>query len=121
MADAAMNYDQNLVLCGRMAVQTVRLTFGVFDYRAVMEVEVGGNCTGMTVIDCAVGIAYDQLEQRGIYGSDDTYAVITLAEAGEAEGGTECVDDEGRCEEWLKDMLIAAEITAIRPKEASHG
>ena len=35
--------------------------------------------------------------------------------------GVECEDDEGHCEDWLKDMLIAAEITAIRPKEASHG
>jgi len=121
MADTAMNYDPNLVLCGRRAVQTVRLTFGVWDYRAVMEVDVGGNCTGLTVIDCAVGIAYDQLEQRSIYGSDDTYAVITLAKAGEAEADMECEDDEGHGEEWLKDMLIAAEITAIRPKEASHG
>ena len=43
MADTAMNYDPNLVLCGRRAVQTVRLTFGVWDYRAVIEVEVGGD------------------------------------------------------------------------------
>lgn len=119
MAD--MNYDPNLVLCGRRAIQNVRLTFGLWEYRAVMEVEVGGNCTGMTVIDCAVGIAYDQLEQRGIYGSDDTYAVITLVKAGEAGAEMECEDDEGNFDEWLKDMLIAAEITAIRPKEASHG
>lgn len=115
-----MNYDPNMVLCGRRAIQTVRLTFGIWDYRAVMEVEVAGNCTGMTVIDCAVGIAYDQLEQRGIYSSDDTYAVITLGKAGEDGAEMEAEDEEGHGEEWLKDMLIAAEIIAIRPKEASN-
>lgn len=116
-----MNYDPNLVLCGRRAIQAVRLTFGIWNYRAVMEVDVGGNCTGMTVIDCAVSIAYDQLEQRCIYGSDDTYAVITLVKAGDAQIEMECEDDEGHRDEWLKDMLVAAEIIAIRPKEASHG
>ena len=74
-----MNYDPNLVLCGRMAKQVVRLTFGLWEYRTVIEVTVGGNCTGQTVIACAAGIAYETLEQRGIYGSDHTYATIQMA------------------------------------------
>ncbi|WP_244582464.1 DUF5406 family protein, partial [Escherichia coli] len=28
-----MNYDPNLTSCGRMAKQTVRLTFGLWEYR----------------------------------------------------------------------------------------
>jgi hypothetical protein len=118
-----MNYDPNLTLCGRMATQTVRLTFGIWEYRAVMEVEVGGNCTGMTVIDCAVGIAYQELEQRGIYGSSETYAVINMPSLTDPEQIMECGDDDPACpqdEYWLKNMLIAAEIIAIHPKEPSH-
>lgn len=36
----------------------------------------------------------------------------------ESDGDTLlCEDDEGRGEDWLKDMLIAAEIIAIAPQE----
>ena len=115
-----MNYDPNLTTCGGMATQTVRLTFGMWEYRKTMEVEVGGNCTGLTVIDCAVGIAYEQLEQLGVYGSKQTYAVINMPKIDDPEEILEC--DEGsdgwdrlRGDDWLKDMLISAEIIAIRP------
>lgn len=109
-----MNYDPNLVLCGRMAKQVVRLTFGLWEYRTVIEVTVGGNCTGQTVIACAAGIAYETLEQMGIYGSDHTYATIQMTHPDTGEV-MESDDDEDRGEEWLRDMLIAAEIVSIRP------
>nr|MCD4237043.1 DUF5406 domain-containing protein [Escherichia coli] len=49
-----MNYDPNLTSCGRMAKQTVRLTFGLWEYRETFEVTVGGNLTGLDVISCAI-------------------------------------------------------------------
>lgn len=115
-----MNYDPNMTLCGRMAKQKVRLTFGTWDYRAVMEVEVGGNCTGLDVIETAVGVAFDQLEQRPIYGSKETYAVINMPKIGDPEEVMECDEemdyrDRLRGEDWLKDMLISAEIFDIQP------
>ncbi|WP_417786712.1 DUF5406 family protein [Stutzerimonas xanthomarina] len=115
-----MNYDPTLTCSGRMAKQTVRLTFGLWEHRKTMEVEVGGNCTGMTVIDCAVGIAYDQLPQRGIYGCKKTEAVIDMPSLTNPEDELECAEGSDgnerlRGEEWLKDMLISAEIIAIRP------
>jgi hypothetical protein len=114
-----MNYDPNLTCSGRMAKQAVRLTFGLWRYRAEMQVEVGGNCTGLIVIDCAVGIAYGQLEQRSIRLSDDTYAVIQMADPSAPDSTLECGEDDGgdrlRGEGWLKDMLIGAEITSITP------
>lgn len=120
-AMSEMNYDPNLTCSGRMAKQTVRLTFGLWDYRATMEIEVGGNCRGFTVIDYAVRSAYEKLERRGMYGSKQTYAVINMPKIGDPDDVMEC--DEGsdgwdrlRGEDWLKDMLIAAEIVAIRPK-----
>ncbi|MBH3440482.1 DUF5406 family protein [Pseudomonas luteola] len=110
-----MDYDPNLVYCGRMAKQTVRLTFGQWKYRKTIELEVGGNCTGFDVIDAAVGSAYTQLEQRGIYGSDETYAVIFLDSQDGSGDQLEVQDDEDEYEDWLKKMLISAEIISIRP------
>lgn len=105
-----MDYDPNLTCSGRMAKQTVRLTFGMWEYRKTMETEVGGNCTGLTVIDCAVGNVYDNLPEN-YYGAA-SMEMYAMDESGDI---LLCEDDEERGDDWLKDMLIAAEITAIRP------
>lgn len=114
-----MNYDPNLTCSGNMATQRVRLTFGYWQYRAEIDVSVGGNCTGLAVIDCAVGNAYKTLEQRGIYGTDETYAVIVMVDPAKSDSTLECGEDDGgdvlRGDFWLKDMLIGAEITSIAP------
>lgn len=100
-----MNYDPNMTLSGRMAKQTVRLTFQQWEYKVEMVEHVGGNCTGMTVIDCAIGNAYASLSNdRGV-----PYIILT-----DAGGNTlQCHDDEDKGEDWLKDMLVKAEIIAI--------
>ena len=100
-----MNYDPNIVNCGRMANQTVRLTFGTWDYRAERECVVGGNCAGLDVIDTAVLGVYESLRE-GRYGKE-----ITLKN----DAGEEllCSDDEDEEEDWLKKMLVKAEIVAI--------
>lgn len=103
-----MNYDPNLVLCGRMALQRVRLVFGQWQYRAEMTIEVGGNCTGLDVIDAAVSNAFDQLLE------DDGQARISMFKA---DDELICDDDEDRGEDWLKGMLIAAEILSLVPEE----
>ena len=115
-----MNYDPNLTCSGNMATQQVRLTFGLWNYRAIVEVSVGGNCTGLDVIDSAVGNAYDTLTQRGIYGSDETYAVIIMADPTTPGSTLECGEndlcEQPRGEDWLKYMLIGAEIISISPR-----
>jgi len=114
-----MDYDPNLTCSGNMAVQRVRLIFGLWKYRAVIEVDVGGNCTGLDVIDCAVGNAYETLEQRGIYRSHKTYAVMMMPALDDPESILECAEDdpEGRKgEDWLKAMLVSAEIISITPR-----
>jgi len=111
-----MDYDPNLTNSGRMATQTVTLTFGQWEYRKEITVDVGGNCTGLEVIDCAVGRAYDKLPRKGVYLSDDDYAYITM----DNEDGTESLeteDEDGRHEDWLKDMLVEAKIIDIKPSE----
>lgn len=108
-----MNYDPNYTLCGRMAKQTVRLTFGLWKYRTSMDVVVGGNCTGLSVIEYAVELAYEQLSSvpffNGDTGGNDEMSVIHI-------GNLQCMDDDLRGEEWLKDMLISAEIINIEPE-----
>jgi hypothetical protein len=100
--DEIMDYDSDLVLCGRMANQKVRLTFGDGVYRATKEVVVNGNCTGLSVIEYAVEIVY-----RGLPCGSDGKEIELYS----GHGGTLFMsDDEGREDEWLKDMLIAAEI-----------
>jgi hypothetical protein len=107
-----MNYDPNLTNSGRMAKQTVRLTFAQWEYRKTIETEVGGNCTGLTVIECAVDNVYDSLPRNR---HDCAYL-----EMGAVDGSGDtliCEDDEDSGDEWLKDMLVCAEIVAIRPDE----
>ncbi len=115
-----MDYDPNLVSSGRMAKQKVRLTFGLWEYRKTAEVEVGGNCTGLSVIDCAVGVAHDQLEERHTYTGSDmrqfiSYSVITMEHMSDPNRTLESSDDDLRGEDWLKDMLVSAEIIGIEP------
>ncbi|WP_313240407.1 DUF5406 family protein [Stutzerimonas kunmingensis] len=106
-----MDYDPNLTNSGRMAKQTVRLTFAQWKYRAVVEQMVGGNCTGLTVIDCAVENAWEALPENA-HG-----APYLVMEAQDGSGDTlYCADDEEHGEDWLKDMLISAEIVSICPK-----
>lgn len=74
-----------------------------------METVVGGNCTGLTVIECAVQHAYEMLPRK--QGFDCEFAYIELTKPnGDTLG---CEDDEDRCEDWLQDMLVGAEIIAI--------
>lgn len=96
-----------------MAKQTVKLTFAMWEYRAEMTVEVGGNCTGLRVISTAVSIAYEQLPlgSDGM-GSHDIPLFSMSAPSGDI---LQCTDDDNQCECWLEDMLICAEIISIEP------
>jgi len=102
-----MNYDPNLTCSGRMAKQKVQLTFQQWEYSTVVESTVGGNCTGLSVIDCAIANAYDALELDG---------QTPMIEMTNHEGNTlGCTDDEDRGDDFLKDMLVKAEIICIEP------
>ncbi len=107
-----MNYDPNLVSCGRRATQTVRLTFQRWGYTHTATVNVGGNCTGMTVMDCAIGMVFDNLDEvRG-----ESFIVMTN-ESGEE---LEVSDDDLKYRRWLEGMLVGAEILDIQPETPSH-
>lgn len=99
-----LNFDPNMNLNGRFAVKTIRLTFGSWDYRKTVDVDVGGNCSGLINIEAAVDVAFDQ-HFKG---------QIVLERA---NGDTlECDDEEEREGAWLADMLVSAEIVALQPQ-----
>lgn len=110
-----MNYDPNLTSCGHYARQTVRLTFGQWDYRKTFEVQVGGNCNGLSVIESAL----DQvLEGLPTALHDDELSVLILERIRDGEvDELVCEDEQFRYDYWLKQMLIAAEIVAIVPSQ----
>jgi hypothetical protein len=105
-----MDYDPNLTLSGNMAKQTVRLIFGRWHYRAERIVQVGGNCTGLSVITSAVRQAFDALDFTEYEGRE--YARITMLSADETAELT-CEDEDYDCDDWLAEMLISAEIIEI--------
>ncbi len=110
-----MNYDPNLTNSGRTAKQTVKLTFGMWEYRAERTVEVGGNCTGLTVIESAIYNAYEELPKISDGMGSKLPGIVLTRPGGTEEDGLSCTDDEDEGDDWLKDMLIGAEIIAIRP------
>lgn len=112
--NAVMNYDPNLTNCGRMATQTVRLTFGQWQYRGTFDVTVRGNISGLRVIEYAIENLLEDLPTVPFFnddtGENDEMSVFLLGEL-------ECMDDDLRREDWLGDMLISAEIINIEPEE----
>ncbi|EBW6364038.1 hypothetical protein DPU24_25245 [Salmonella enterica subsp. enterica serovar Oranienburg] len=114
MEDAVLtDFDPNMVACGRVVKQTVRLTFGCWRYRGTFEVEVRGNVTGLEAIRCAVDILYDSLPSVAVTDDDDQECDMEMATI--ELGGITCNDDELRGEEWLADMLVSAEIIRREP------
>lgn len=88
-----------------MATQTVELTFQQWEYTTTKTTTVGGNCTGLDVIESAIGNIEEEL------GYDDGELILTNA-AGDTLG----------CELWehkLEDMLVCARIVAITPTPES--
>jgi hypothetical protein len=113
-----MNYDPNLAR--DMAKQTVRLTFGVWRYRTAIEVLVGGNCLGHRVIECAVGSAYEDLPTK-TYRDGKKKVKAAFIDLKAPNGDIiQCEDDDNKEEDWLKDMLISAEIVSITPDPESE-
>lgn len=98
----AVNFDPNFTMCGRVAEYQVKLTFGLWEQRAEMLITCTNNVTGVRAIRWAVEQAYQSLpDEHG-------RAVINI-------GDIECVDEDNEGEDWLSNMLVAAEIVSIKP------
>jgi hypothetical protein len=105
-----IDFDPNLVLCGRTVDYKVRLIFADRHYRKEMVVEVGGNVRGFDVIESAINQAYAELPYDEKYGEiKEIYF--------EDKTSTLCVaDDHEQEEDFLKELLISAEIIGIQPR-----
>lgn len=85
----------------RWGKQIVEIVLKQWAYSKKFTVEVGGNCTGMDVLDCAISILTDQLEGE-----------VTL-EHGKKKLLVE--DEEERDEDWVKEMVVSAQIVDWKP------
>lgn len=97
------NYSPNI----RWGKQHVELTLMQWDYKKVITVDVGGNCTGFDVIECAVTSLYDDLADKS-----DVAQIILHRDNGDT---LEVSDEEMRAEEWLKAMLVSTQIVGWTP------
>lgn len=98
-----MNYDPNFTNSGHMADQIVELTFQQWEYTAMLTTTVGGNCTGLSVIECAVENVLDKL-------GGEAGAIVLKKPNG----------DTLSCDLWehrLANMLVGARIIAITPRK----
>jgi hypothetical protein len=116
-----LNYDPNFA--HSMAKKTVRVTLGAWDYRRVIDVEISGNTFGLDVIEAACRAIWEDLPTLTDPFTDEDSGVARLvmtrpAEGGEGDPDTLTIDDEDeRGDEWIADMVVAAEVIAIVPED----
>jgi hypothetical protein len=105
-------FNNDPYLGGSFADKTVKLVFGQWEYRKEIIVTISGNTRGLSVIKSAVGVAYEELPYTTVRGEE--FAEIKMVAP---NGDTLSVeDDDCQGEEWLSEMLVSAEITALTPE-----
>lgn len=109
MADLIHEYDPNW----RWGQQEVEITLMVWGYSATHTVQIGGNCHGLTVLEAAV----DELTEQLYKDIPEELSLRVLLT--DPEGNTLlCEDDDGRTNEWLKDMVVSLRIVGYEPEQA---
>ncbi|WP_294856411.1 DUF5406 family protein [uncultured Oscillibacter sp.] len=110
------NYDPNMT---RNAVHTVRVTFMQWGYVGHVAYEIGGNCQGADLLNCNF-LETDDADDIGRYPENDCNFAFhedeeqLTATLTAPDGNT--LDVEGDGEEF-KNMVVAIEFSAVRPKE----
>lgn len=94
------NYDPN----NGFGTHLVQLTFQQWEYKLTVEVPIGGNCKGLSIIDSAVG-SFD----HKLYREQGEFPCITLKNAEGEELETDIEDEED-----LKNMLVEAKILSFK-------
>lgn len=102
------NYDPNI----RFATQEVAITFQSWDYKATKVAHIGGNCKGLSVIETAIDHIYSELADK----QGTNYPSLELInDSGEA---MDCENDGAQDSiDWLKDMVVNAEIVSIKKED----
>lgn len=114
-----LNYDANKIkslgLRGEY-FQRVRLIFGRWEYRAEFTVDVGGNCTGLSVIESAIDKVFSGLPDAN---PNVHYSKLVLTDS--SGNLLEIEDEDDMGEDWLQDLLLSAEITTVFKKGEEPG
>lgn len=98
------NYDPN----NRFGNHLVELTFQQWEYKLTVEITVGGNCKGLSIIQYAVERFLDS--QYREVGDDPEYITLIMTSDSGDQLETEIdVNDD----EELKDMLVSARILSF--------
>ena len=103
-----VDFDPNF----RYTKQRVKVTFGMWKYRATRITTIGGNCTGITVIDSAVESIAEELIES--FDEKDDEVFMTMVDGRKelrCEPEDECVED------WLKNMVVKAEIISYEKEK----
>ena len=103
------NYDPNIT----WARHTFALTFMQWDYSLTVEVEVGGNCRGLTLIDIAIDCAFDE-----IYDDVKDDAIIVLKRPAEDGNGEDTLEVTIDGTDELKSLCVSAALVK-HEKESS--
>ena len=102
MSNELLNYCPNMIR--DFATQTVRLVFGQWEHRVETVVEIDGNCGGLSIMESAVYDVWSRMEDKEDY---DLWMVGP-------DGDQMLCQIESESD--LQEMLISAEIVAIRPE-----
>jgi Lar family restriction alleviation protein len=108
-ATVPIKYDPNRSISDN---QLVRLKFQQWSSSRTFDVAVSGNTRGVDVIEAAIMDVYSKLSTVAVgFGNESSIAVLELFDS---EGNTlELEDDEESAEDWLKEMLVSAEIISL--------
>jgi len=108
-----INYDPNLFHLPFPAKQTLELTLQQWNYSKVITEEIDSNVMGLDAMEAVAYITYLNLpvDERG-----RPYIVLTDAEGNELL----CEDEENVGEDWLKPMVVKAEIVSAGTKGKSN-
>lgn len=98
-------YDPNIT----WGEKAFSMTFMQWAFSATHTATVGGNCRAMDNLGSALSHVYDGLPVDQ-YGTP--YMILT-----DANGETlQVIDERGRSDDWLMDMLVATHLVSIKPE-----
>jgi len=119
MNDNTLDFDPNFSLDGRTTIQKVRITFGKWKFRNTITIDVHSDYYGFDVFRAAIANIYDQLQAKADESieANDRSHTATIALTNDIGEQLLCVNEDGdwEGEDWLSDMVVAAEIIAITP------
>lgn len=124
------NYDPNLRWnyfgkSKEKPIHLVRVTLGMWEYRKSIEIQIGGNCLGSSIIETALSMAFEEVM------GEENYVVLLLADSQGVELEVELWEEypdgekperDERAEYVFNNMVLGVEIIDFKlvAKEQSN-